>query len=481
MEQPPSAVWFFAHLTFPKTAFAGAALAAGLFFCATTLRAEEPPDAAALPTSVSAPPPGKGAPREAAVEDLSAFGYVEEEFLVSGKANVYDYDANGAVAVKTPGVDYTTRILVRRPADPGRFSGNVQVETSHPQYGIDFIWPRIADYVFANGDAYVSIAMRRGERSAIEFLKQFDPVRYEAVNFTEDGLNWDIIGQVGRLLKTQTDLNPLNGFPVERLYAQGWSGGGALLLITLSDGFHERARMPDGGPIFDAYLVGEPSGYPLINAAAERISDDDPRQKVGAADVPVITLHTRPQRAQRRRPDGDGPNDRYRVYEVAGAAHANVRLPSTRPLPEQVLGESPCAYDVSMFPLHHYFKSTLARLDAWAARGVVPPPSQRIALDEDGAPRLDEHGNPAGGVRSSYLDAPTARFFQNEAKPGGSFCAQLGAQEPFSPEKLAALYGDHDGYLRKAVSSLNALEQDGWILPADAEDLREEAAQFDGF
>src|SRR5215813_1106260 len=53
--------------------------------------------------------------------DLAKVGYVEEEYIVSGKSNVYDWAADGSVNVKTPDASYTTRILVRRPAN--RFSG----------------------------------------------------------------------------------------------------------------------------------------------------------------------------------------------------------------------------------------------------------------------------------------------------------------------------------------------------------------------
>ena len=49
-------------------------------------------------------------------QDLSADGYVEEEFLVSGTANVYDWPEPGPAVVRTPDVPYTTRVLVRRPA-----------------------------------------------------------------------------------------------------------------------------------------------------------------------------------------------------------------------------------------------------------------------------------------------------------------------------------------------------------------------------
>jgi hypothetical protein len=60
--------------------------------------------------------------------DLKKYGYVEEEFIVSGKASVYDWAADGTVTVKTPGAPYGSRILVRRPAAAARFSGNVVVE-----------------------------------------------------------------------------------------------------------------------------------------------------------------------------------------------------------------------------------------------------------------------------------------------------------------------------------------------------------------
>jgi Alpha/beta hydrolase domain len=421
--------------------------------------------------------------------DLAAFGYVEEEFIVSGHANIYRYGPSGAVEVQTADVPYATRILVRRPLDPRKFSGNVQVETTHPNQGINVLWQQSWEYLLARGDAYVSITTRRttGGFSAIEIMKSFDPVRYAPLNFPEDGLNWDMIGQVGQLLKTPIPANPLNGYDVEHLYAVGWSGGGALLLLYISDGFHARARMPDGSPIFDGYLVGEPSGYPRINSAMPAIPTSDPRQKVLPRDVPAISLDTRPQELYRRRADGDQPNDRYRVYEVAGASHADLRLtPGVFPPAAQFEhtflggGTFACAHEITQFPMHHLFKSTLARLDAWAARGVTPPPSQRIALNPDGTPMLDQFGNALGGVRTTYTDVATARYFPNEPAPGGSCDPTFGAQERFSAEQLTSLYSNHGGYVSRVAHRVQELEQDGWLLPADAHAVRQDAAQFDG-
>src|SRR5262245_57159980 len=60
--------------------------------------------------------------------DLPKLGYVEEEFIVNGAANVYDWNADGSTSVKTPNVPYGARILVRRPSDLTKFNGAVLVE-----------------------------------------------------------------------------------------------------------------------------------------------------------------------------------------------------------------------------------------------------------------------------------------------------------------------------------------------------------------
>ena len=57
--------------------------------------------------------------------DLAAHGYTLAEYFVGGRANVYDWGTDGnalAPQVRTPNAPYTTRIVVRRPTDPGRSS-----------------------------------------------------------------------------------------------------------------------------------------------------------------------------------------------------------------------------------------------------------------------------------------------------------------------------------------------------------------------
>ena len=117
-------------------------------------------------------------------EDLSKVGYVEDEYFVSGKANVYIVDrrrvrGHGAHARTCP---YTTRILVRRPAKASRFSGNVVVEMLNPsnQFDLNIGWAMAHRQMVRNGDAWVGITDKPIDVVA---LKKFDPARYGSLSF----------------------------------------------------------------------------------------------------------------------------------------------------------------------------------------------------------------------------------------------------------------------------------------------------------
>ena len=46
--------------------------------------------------------------------DIAAQGYVEEEYLVPGAANVYEYDDAWQLQVRNADLPFVTRLLVRR-------------------------------------------------------------------------------------------------------------------------------------------------------------------------------------------------------------------------------------------------------------------------------------------------------------------------------------------------------------------------------
>lgn len=454
-------------------------------FVVTSVSASGQTQTPPLPTKVVEPPAGKGSAYLAA-PNLDG-GYVEKEYLVSGLANVYEYEDKGRVALKSPNQVYTTRILVRYPKDRGRFSGAVVFELLHPESGRQRLWVESRDYITSHGDAYLHVTtyrkrLRRGRpgrripvgTTSIAKLKAFDPVRYADINYEEGGLTWDIIGQVGRFIRSDVSSNPLRGVDIKQVIVGGWSGSGALALLYISDGFHARLRMPDGSPIFDGYLVGEPAPpYPSINSQSPALSRDDPRQKVQPRDVPAITLHSMSAvtfgTTYRVRPDSDDLNDRYRFYEVAGGAHISRRA-----------GNPKCDFPISEFPLHHYFNLSIDYLKRWSQGKIVPPRADRIAVKPDGSVKLDEHGNPVGGIRSTATEVPVARYFPNSgtARP----CRLgFGAQEQFSAEKLRELYGSKDKYTTKVTQRANQLVRDGWLVKEDAEEVIRRASQFDGF
>src|SRR5262245_57135781 len=72
--------------------------------------------------------PGRDYPFFAAVVDLKARGWVEEEFLFDGRANRYDTPALTTATVVDSDHPYKTRLVVRRPAAQERFNGTVIVE-----------------------------------------------------------------------------------------------------------------------------------------------------------------------------------------------------------------------------------------------------------------------------------------------------------------------------------------------------------------
>ena len=262
--------------------------------------------------------------------DLQKAGYVEEEFIISGNANVYDWAADGSLSVKTPNAPYATRILVRRPADYARFSGHAVVELLNPARRFD--WGMMSGYLrdslIEHGDAWVGITMP----ASVKALQKFNPTRYASLSFAnpnaaetcpataddEDGLKWDMISQVGVALKSRTGLN------AKYLYmtAQGAD------IQTYLAAIQPHAALDNGKPVYDGFLIKTPGGVGRIRRCAAAIPRDDARQKIVNAGVPVMLVVAQGEIGDAyRRPDSDEPKDRFRIYEVAGKAGSEPLLP----------------------------------------------------------------------------------------------------------------------------------------------------------
>jgi len=424
--------------------------------------------------------------------DLSKAGYVEEEFLLSGTANVYDWAADGALTVKTPNAPYTTRILLRRPADPARFNGSVVVELPNTARRFDWsmLWGYIHNYVTDQGAAWVGITMP----GAVQLQKKFDPGRYASLSYanpapaeacpaggnnatsdTEDGLRWDAISQVAAALKNGS----IAGFKAERVYLTT-QGGDVMTYITA---IHQHAK------VYDGFVIKGPGGLSRISRCAPAPGRGDPRQMIKNVGVPVIAVVPQGEAAEAaaiRRADSDEPNDRFRWYEIAGAAHIDsapyIALPSfddqakTGAMPQ---GTPSWPFGVRCEPeiplenhalLSYVFDAAFANLDLWLQKGVAPPRADRIELT-DGKVALDKFGNGIGGMRSVDVDVPVATYYTTT--PGPGTCRELGHEEQFSWAALEAIYGSYQNYASKVAQSLDRMVKERWLTAGDARRIRE--------
>lgn len=438
-------------------------------------------------------------------QELRKLGYVEEEFLFSGTANVYEWPAPGPAIVRTPDAPYATRVLVRRPSDPKRFSGTVIVELLNPSNRMDLNigWAISYEEWMRKGDAWVGITAKP---ISVVALKAFDAQRYAALSWpnplqlddpkncatiagdssrsTENGLVWDIHRQVARWLRGNDASNPFRvneRSAVERLHAWGYSQSGSFL-YTYINAIHPIDVKMFGRSLFDAYFIGVASGPAPINQCSARPEGDDPRRKIRDVGVPVVRVMTQSDYLRGiagRRADSDEPGDRFRNYEIAGAGHATPEEllygPSVEDTKKAGIAVPPMSCNEgprSRFPNSVAFNAIYRNLDAWVREGVAPPRADPIRV-EGGKPVLDRFGNVVGGVRSPYVDVPTVQWSGNST--GESFCSIAGHENPFDTARLRTLYPTRNTYIRAVRESVDRLVGARFITPQDGAKLVAEA------
>jgi hypothetical protein len=123
------------------------------------------------------------------------------------------------------------------------------------------------------------------------------------------------------------------------------------------------------------------------------------------------------------------------------------------------------------------FSACLDHLIRWAVKGVVPPRAARIDTGEDGLFVKDDFGNSRGGVRCAQMNVPRNRYMPNPGmNPDGTPAfGVVGIEEPLPRETLKDMYRDHQDYVERFSRSVNDLINEGWLLPADADEMRAEA------
>jgi hypothetical protein len=437
--------------------------------------------------------------RVQSVVDLQKGGYIEEEFLVSGAANVYDWLGDGSVKVKTANAPYTTRILIRRPATAAKFSGNVILEPFENNRSFDwaFIWSLSYEYFMEHGDAWVGVTHTP---DGIAALKKFNPTRYASLSMAnpapnetcgpanaksdaEAGLHFDMFSQVAAALRSPN--GPLPGFRVEKIYATSHTGE----VVTYANAIQPVAKA------FDGFLFESGAGVSPISRCSANPGANDPRRITRNAGVPVIRMVPEgdvPVAYALRRPDSDEPNDRFRWYEVAAAPRMDNRYYQHMPVTEDQSkageiafhGNWPFAFscgspvtgitDLPVFQVA--VNAAFYNLDQWSRKGVAPPRAERMTLNGPGTPQaavaVDSYGNGLGGIRSPEVDVPAATYYTHA--PGQATCRNIGYKVPFDWSRLETLYGSSKGYAAKVNQKIDELVKGKWLLESDAKRLRNE-------
>ena len=453
---------------------------------------------------------------------LTPYGYVEEEYFVKGTAAAYTHSPSGPNVLRAK-FPYTTRIIVRRPADPKRFSGVVHFEPIHPTQGYVGHWMVLDRYLMSRGDVYVAAGVGDADKGwsgsphnsnesapvgSHSVTKWFDPQRYSALQWPEEeGIRYEVMADIGRKLRGDDKDNPLRGMSVKAMLVGGWSYTGSIQRVFINEGFHDRARLANGRPVFDGYLVGvssqwnDPGYLPLYNDEPF-VPVGDARRNLKKTDARVIEfltesevdLGTGPQAA-----DSDERLGGHRLYELGGVIHvANLADPTLsereEPAVTQLLQRG---YPLKQVPVEPVFSCPIAQSDIpegafvraavdnlrrWVLEGKAPPRAETLALNGKKLAR-DEVGNPKGGIRAAEFVVPLARYgrYVGSDKPS---CREdrpypfvFLLRNELSPEELYRRYRSPRHYLHLYDSKIDRLVRQRWLLPEDGLRLKAKAIE----
>ncbi len=438
-------------------------------------------------------------------EDIRSEGYIQNEYIISGNAHIYTYTPgkpNNDVGIMGT-TAYVDRMLVRRPADPTRFSGDVVVEVINSALNFDALagWPYMRRHITRAGDIWIGLT---ASPAGIRSLKFANPRRYASLGFgpspdqrchstgPEVGAIFDILTQTSRLLRQPDNpLNPLRGLDVKALIGLGYSQG-ALILASYTNAIAPNAD----GPTFDGYIsIAGIGGYALNNCEsltdfASRVltpvSNGTPLMQVQTTSETILLPLGLPGESAHDR-DTQAP---YRYYDLAGSGHLDGILIDHAPDAADLLAAGGyniegavqgcrLAYPISHFPSDIVYGNLLARMELWIHQGLPPPASRHFLLGGWVLP-----GHAVGGLPSPASEVPVADYFVGAGLPlvtfGGGFssgipCFFASIQNNYSRSQLRRMYGSHDQYVEQVRRSSQQLLQDGFLQPADAADIVHQA------
>jgi hypothetical protein len=456
--------------------------------------------------------------------NLTSLGYVENEYLMSGTANVYSENGNWGsngnwnVSVSQANVPYTTRLLVRYPTNPASFNGTVVVEWTNVTTGGDQdpVFSEIDSELLNNGYAYV---LATCQQAGMTELKTWDPVRYGSLGDSNDGQRYDIFTQAAEVARANTD-GILGSLTVKNVIGVGDSQS-AFDVDTYVNAFQPISHAFNAFMAVGRSALAAPLGtgiFGTVFPSLIRTNNTAPFIQINTQGD-ILELDAGASR--------QADNTDLRTWEVTGASHIDnheatyelntiaIEEPNL-PVPQCILGtpieDSPVASldginAVNDMPLFEVEDAAIQDLQNWLVKGVAAPHESSYLSATPWffglfyIPNTNQYGLSSGGIQLPEAQAPTEVYGQlnfstldtGSLNPAGieselegifsalesgailnpdlraaGLCMLSGYFTDLSTSTLSKLYPTLSVYVNKYSAAANALVKAGFMTQADA-------------
>jgi hypothetical protein len=339
-------------------------------------------------------------------------------------------------------------------------------------------WQSLREEIVRRGDTWVGVSAQRigveggpvlvqvsgvpGADAAGKGLKTIDPARYSTLHHPGDGYSFDMFTQIARALRRGKGLGHLK---VKKVVAGGESQS-AFALVTYINGVQPLTKA------FDGFFVHSRGGSALPLVPPGTYADiagsigGTPTTFRTDQTVPIMDIQTETDLTsvlgsyKARQPD----NRHFRLWEVAGTAHADAHLVGSAAKYIQ------CGVPINNGPMHIVAKAAWHDFAHWLQTGTPPRHAPRLDVDATGtAPvlRRDPDGIVRGGIRTPPVDVPVAALSGAPGPNPSTICLLLGSAKPFTSAQLAQRYPSRTVYVKRFKTDLDATIKAGYALPAD--------------